>query len=273
MTRTAGRRAPRTLALTATAALALAGVAACDDSDGGVDDGAAEETAENGTDDSAAEGAEPPVPGAEGEMPEMPEPDLEGLPDPVAEVNGSEITLEEFAGVYESQFQQAAIEAMMSGQDVDQGPIQEQVLQSMIGNELLFQEASDRGYDISEADVDAELEEIAAGSGVSSEEFLAAMDEQGMDRDQVMDELRTRAAVERLIAEESGDVAPSPDEVRDYYDELVEQYEAAGSEDEIPPFEEAEEIIAQQLTSEREGQAVSEIVEALREDADVTIHI
>lgn len=271
MTRTAGRRAPRTLALTATAVLALAGVAACDDSEGaandGTDDGAAEETAGNGED------AESPVPGAGDEMPEMPEPDLEGLPDPVAEVNGSEITLEEFSGVYESRFQQFAMEAMMSGQEVDEGPIRDQVLQSMIGNELLFQEAASRDYDITEEDVDAELEEIAAGSGVSSEEFLAAMDEQGMDGEQVRDELRTRAAVERLIADESDDVSPSSDEVRDYYDELVEQYEAAGSEDEIPPFEEAEEFIEQQLAGEREGQAVNAIVERLREDADVTIHI
>ncbi|ROR74116.1 SurA N-terminal domain-containing protein [Bogoriella caseilytica] len=270
MTRTAGRRAPRTLALTATAALAIAGLAACDDSNGDADDGAAEETTEDGTDE---EGAEPPMPGADGDMPEMPEPDLDGLPDPVAEVNGSEITREEFAGVYESQFQQAAMEAMMSGQEVDEGPIRDQVLQSMIGNELLFQEAAGREYDVTEADLDAALEEVAADSGMSTEEFLAAVEEGGMDRDQVMDELRTRVQVERLIADETGDLAPSSEEVRDYYDDLVEQSEAAGSEQEIPPFEEAEEIIAQQLASEREGEAVRDIVEGLREGADVTVHI
>lgn len=270
MTRTAGRRAPRTIALAATAVLAFAGLAACDEPDGDAEDGAAEES----TEDSPGEDpAEAPAPGAEGEMPEMPEPDLEGLPDPVAEVNGSEITLDEFAGVYEGQFQQAAMEAMMSGQDVDDAMIQNQVLESMIGNELLFQEASDRDYDISDGDVDAALEELATGSGVSSEEFLASMEEQGMDSDQVRDELRTRVAVERLIADETGDLAPSSEEVRDYYDELVAQAEAAGSEEEIPPFEEAEEFIAQQLASEREGQAVSGIVDGLREDADVTVHI
>ncbi|MDP3894508.1 hypothetical protein, partial [Nocardioides sp.] len=41
-------------------------------------------------------------------------PDLEGIPDVVAEVNGQEVTKDEFVAVYEAQFQQAAMQAQMS---------------------------------------------------------------------------------------------------------------------------------------------------------------
>src|SRR5918994_1689378 len=44
------------------------------------------------------------------------EPDLEGIPDVVAEVNGEEVTKEEFTPIYEAAFQQAAMQAQMSGE-------------------------------------------------------------------------------------------------------------------------------------------------------------
>lgn len=42
------------------------------------------------------------------EQAEMPEPDLEGIPDIVAEVNDGEVTKEDFEGMYQQQFQQMA---------------------------------------------------------------------------------------------------------------------------------------------------------------------
>jgi hypothetical protein len=47
-------------------------------------------------------------------------PDLEGIPDVVAEVNGEEVTKEEFVPIYEAQFQQAASQAQMTGQAPDE---------------------------------------------------------------------------------------------------------------------------------------------------------
>lgn len=40
------------------------------------------------------------------EQPEMPKPDLEDIPEVVAEVNGEEISKEEFETTYQAQFQQ-----------------------------------------------------------------------------------------------------------------------------------------------------------------------
>src|SRR5699024_9190011 len=54
-----------------------------------------------------------------GEEMDLPEPDLDDVPDVVAEVNGEEVSKDEFAEVYEQQFQQQAMQAQMSGEGGD----------------------------------------------------------------------------------------------------------------------------------------------------------
>src|SRR5690625_6502716 len=61
-----------------------------------------------------------------GQEAEMPEPDLENIPSIVAEVNGEEITKEDFVGMYQQQFQQQMLQAQMSGQEVDEDSLKKQ---------------------------------------------------------------------------------------------------------------------------------------------------
>src|SRR5699024_9037126 len=74
---------------------------------------------------------------------EMPEPDLEGMPDIVADVNDGEVTKEDFEATYQQQFQQMAMQAQMSGQnmdEIDQDELKEQTADGLVGQELLMQE-------------------------------------------------------------------------------------------------------------------------------------
>ena len=83
------------------------------------------------------------------------EPDLEGIPDVVAEVNGEELGKAEFVDTYTAQFQQMAMQAQSSGQPVDQDQLKKQVVDNMINGELLVQEAEERGYSASQQRTDA----------------------------------------------------------------------------------------------------------------------
>ncbi|MGH3307966.1 MAG: hypothetical protein ACRDOX_09790, partial [Nocardioides sp.] len=56
-----------------------------------------------------------------------PQPDLEGIPEVVAEVNGEEVTRDEFVSTYESQFQQASMQAQMGGEQPDEDALKKQV--------------------------------------------------------------------------------------------------------------------------------------------------
>src|SRR5699024_9195479 len=68
---------------------------------------------------------------AEGqEQAEAPEPDLEGIPDVVAEVNGTEIDKASFEEAYQAQFQQAAMMSQMSGEELNRSEEHTSELQS-----------------------------------------------------------------------------------------------------------------------------------------------
>ncbi|MBY7142796.1 SurA N-terminal domain-containing protein [Virgibacillus sp. NKC19-3] len=251
-------------------AVLIAVMAACGDTEESAEDN--NEDAETQEEESAEEG--------EGEeaAPEMPEPDLEGIPDVVAEVNGEEISGEEFETTYQGQFQQASMQSQMTGEEVDQDQLKGQVAESMIGTELLIQEADNSDYDASEEEVDETLDELVEMNQLESkEEFMTAMEEQGMDEEEIMSQIETQVKIDKLIADEAGDTEPTEEELEELYDQFAEQQEQMGGEDgeeaEVPSFDEMKPDLEEQVKSQKEMEASETLVEQLREDADVTNHL
>jgi len=205
---------------------------------------------------------------------DLPDPDLEGIPDIVAEINGEEITKEEFETMYEQQFQQAAMQAQLAGQEVDQDELKEQTAEGMVGQELLIQEANDRISDVSEEDVNKAVDEVVEQNGMETkEELLQAFEEQGMEEKELMSLIETEVKIDQLIAEESGDIEPTDQEAEEAYDRMKAEQEEMGSEEELPDFDEIKSDLKEQLKQQKEAEAVQTLVEKLRKDADVTIHL
>lgn len=211
--------------------------------------------------------------GETAEQPEMPEPDLEGVPDLVAEVNGEEINKEEFESAYVGQFQQMAMQAQMSGQEVDQAQLKEQIAESLVSQKLLVQETENRSIEASEEEIQETLTAIAEQNGLaSSEEFLTALEEQGLSKEEVMDQVASQVKVDKLIAEETGELKASDEEIQKFYDDMKAQQEEAGA-GEMPPLEDIKTELEAQLVQQKENEAVQKLVAELREGADVTVHI
>jgi len=208
---------------------------------------------------------------------EMPEPDLEGIPDVVAEVNGEEITGDEFESTYQGQFQQVAMQSQMTGQELDQDQLKQQVAESMVGTELIIQEANSRDYSASEREVDDTLSELAEQAGMdSTDEVMSTLEEQGMNEDEIMSQLETQVKVDKLIAEESGDTEPTEEELQEAYDQYKAQQEQAsgdGEEADIPSFDDMKSDLKTQLTRQKEIKAQQTLIDQLREDSDVTINL
>ena len=261
------------LALFLAALLVLA--SACGSSDGG--DGDAADAGE----DSAQEQTE----GGDSETP-----GLEDVPDVVAEVNGEELTKEDFVRMYEAQYEQVAAQAQSTGAEVDPAQLEElrtQVAESMVTTELLLQEAEARDITATDAEVGETLEGIAQQNGMQDLDALfAALEEQGMDREEVDYQVRTQIKIAGLVQDEAGDVEPSNQEVRAKYDEIVEQQEAAGQtagqaggqdgqgeQPEVPPLSEIRPQIVQQIKNDEQTRIGEELVEQLREDGDVEIFV
>lgn len=231
--------------------------------------GACGDTAEDDGEDQAAE--EPD----QGEQ-EMPEPDTEDIPDTVAEVNGEEISGEEFTTTYESQFQQMAMQSQMTGEEIDQDELKEQTLDGMIGNVLLVQDASDAGHQASDEDVEELLSETAESNGMESvDELFEMAEEQGLSEDELREDAQDQVLVDQLL--DDLDVEePSEEELEEMYEEQVAQQEQMqpededeGEESETPSFDEMRDDLEEQAVQQAEGEAAMAHVEDLRETADV----
>lgn len=204
---------------------------------------------------------------------EMPEPDLEGVPDVVAEVNGEEVTKEEFETVYTAQFQQASMQSQMTGEELDQDQLKKMVADSLVGQKLLIQEAGNRDFTASDEAVETMLNDLTAQNGMeTSDELLAALKEQGMSEEEIMAQIETQVKLDALLAEEAGDTEPTEEEVQATYDGLKAQQEEAGGE-EMPSLEEVKPTLIEQLKQQKEGQAAQTLVAKLREQGDVTINL
>ncbi|MFC2949877.1 SurA N-terminal domain-containing protein [Virgibacillus sediminis] len=238
-------------------------MAACNGEDGAADDNNEEQNTQES--EQAAE------------QPEMPEPDLEGVPEVVAEVNDSEITKEEFETAYKAQFQQMALQSQMTGQEVDQDQLKKQITESMIGSELLIQEADNRKVTVSEKEVNKKLDELVEMNGMDSQEaLLSALEEQGTTEEEVLSQVETQVKVNKLIAEESGETEPTEEELKEAYEQAKAQQEQMAEGEgkgEMPSFEEVKPQLKEQLQQQKEGEAAMALIEKLRGNADVTVHL
>lgn len=201
-------------------------------------------------------------------------PDLSGIPDVVAEVNGEEVTKDEFVAVYETQFQQAAMQAQAGGEQPDEAALKEQTANNLVDTELLAQEAESRGISVSDEDVDAELESLAKDNQLGSvDELVAALDKQGVTEDQARSQVEIQLTVEQLVDDESGSAEPTEKELRTLYAQAKEQALASEQGQKIPPFAEVRDQLEQQAKSEEVGTVAQKLVDELRKDADITINL
>jgi peptidyl-prolyl cis-trans isomerase SurA len=203
------------------------------------------------------------------------EPDLEGIPDVVAEVNGEEVTKEEFVPIYESQFQQAAMQSQMSGQAPDEEALKKQTVDDLVDTELLSQEAESRGIEVSDDDVDAELTDLAKQNQMASaEELLKAVEKNGLTEDQARAQVETQVLIEQLVADEDGSPEPTEKELRALYSQAKQQQAQSGQKGQkIPPFAQVRPQLEEQAKAQQVGKVATALVKDLRKDADITINL
>lgn len=240
------------------------GAGGTDSTDGSTDGGTATTADAAGTTQPAADGAGSTL-------------DVDALPDPVAEVNGEDIPRDVFLAAFEGQREAARQQAELSGTPTDETVLRDQILDQLVDAELLVQEGERLDVSAGEDEVDAELAALVDQSGAGSEEeLLALLEEQGLDEEQVRDELRRIVLIDTLLQERGGVEEPEEQEVRDLYDQLTQQgADGAGSTADpgYPPYEEVRDQLAEQLVRQNENAALGELLTDLRAEAEITLHV
>jgi peptidyl-prolyl cis-trans isomerase SurA len=205
----------------------------------------------------------------------LPEPDLEGIPEVVAVVNGTEISRELFTTTYQGQFSQAAAQAQAGGQEVDQDQLKTTVADNLVSTELLRQEADRRGIEASPEAQAAVIDDLLESNQLGSEEELrAAAAEQGLDGAAFDRQLTDQVKLDALIAEEAGDTTPTDQEIQEAYDAVVaQQQEGGATAAAVPPLEDVRPQVEEQLRGGKTSEATQALIGQLREDAEITVNL
>lgn len=204
-------------------------------------------------------------------------PNTDSIPEVVAEVNGEKITKDDFVPLFETQYQQMMMQAQQAGQPVDEEGLKKQTAENLVSTKLLSQEADKRGIKASDDDVTKALDEAAASSQMSTEDFLAAMKDQGMDEKKVHEELGTQLKIEDLIVDEFGEFEVTDEEIGAAYQRAKDQQEQmaaqSGQEAPVPSLEEMRPQLEEQVKGEKSTEATQKFAGDLREKGDVTINL
>ncbi len=140
--------------------------------------------------------------------------------------------------------------------------IQQQAIQTLISQEVMVQEAEDQGIEVTDEDVERNIEELTHQFG-GEEGLLEAMEAEGLDEESLKDFLRENLMVEQLMSENLNlqDLEVTEEEKKAYYAQLEENWEEQGQES--TPYEEVEEQITQQLQQQKQQEMQLEYLEEL----------
>ncbi len=134
----------------------------------------------------------------------------------VAVVNGDMITSREL---------EKALKPEFIGQQIDpeKNPslaamVREAVLDRMINEKILLQQAAKDGISVTEEQVDAAFEQMVSDSQLTREEFLKQMAKEGLSEKQAREKARTMLITQRLMSRNvMSKVVVTEEEINDYY--------------------------------------------------------
>ena len=175
----------------------------------------------------------------------------------VATVNGMEITQSDVQSMQQSSASQ--------GQQISE----QDAIEFSIDREVLVQEAEKQGFSPSTQEVEEILESQVAQQGATIEDLKEQIRSQGQSYGEVLEGYRSQVAVQQYIEATVDIPEVSPSEARDFYEQNKEQLAAGG---EVPEYEVVQDDIVSFLEIQKQQEAVSELVQQLRNEASIVYY-
>jgi foldase protein PrsA len=170
---------------------------------------------------------------------------------PVAEVNGNVITKEEFnrnlelyKSSYEKQFGKEIWKQDIEGKkfiDV----IKDQVVEKLILDRLVIEEARKQGIEVTQQEIDGEVEGLKAYLG-GDDKFQEFLNSQSMTEEQLAEQIERDLLITKYRDKITEDVEVTADQVRQYYDNNTKEFKddkIQASHILLDTREEAEEVL------------------------------
>lgn len=199
--------------------------------------------------------------------------------DYIAIVNGEGIPEEDYQAQLTQFIQMVQLQYGVDAEEDEDlmAELEEITLQNLINRTLLVQEGESQGLDVSEAEVEENIEEIKSRYE-DDEQFNEALAADGLDIEGLTEMIREDMLIESLIFQITSEVLVSEDdiseeEIEQYYEQQKLMAEAQGYE--FPPLEESRQQIINSLiaqkTENEEQQAIEELIADLTEKSDIEV--
>ncbi|MFP4373255.1 MAG: peptidylprolyl isomerase [Spirochaetaceae bacterium] len=153
--------------------------------------------------------------------------DVDG--DPVAVINGVPLSNERFNdAVARNELQMSRQSQGAPVSETQLNDMKSNILEGMINEELLHQEAQDKDISAAESEVEEQIGQYKGQYG--DEGFEQALANAGLDEDQLRDEIARSLTIQKLLEQEvTSGIEVGDDEVREFYDENTEMFEQSQS--------------------------------------------
>lgn len=151
----------------------------------------------------------------------------------------------------------------------EQAALERSVLEQMIGNLLLIEDAQRQGVSVSEDEVSSQYDSLVAQVGNQGDDFEQLLAEEGIAADDLRQSLRDQLVLEAYFdrLSQEYDISVSEEEIRHVFDTQV------SGEDSGIPFEAVEPQIRQQLEQQKLAEVLPAVIAELTEQAAVEIRI
>ena len=136
-----------------------------------------------------------------------------------------------------------------------------QVLESLVIETLILQEAQNQNLQITQGEIDAEVQKIKDNLKQQGQELDQLLAAQGMSLDELKEQIRMQKIVEKLAA---GNVVTTDEEVQEYLEK---------NKDFLPEDATQEELkitVKNQLEQQKQNEQVQTWIQALQEKAKIT---
>jgi len=183
----------------------------------------------------------------------------------IATVNGEEITQEELDKSVEQTETLAQLQGIDTSDPIAREELQDQALTIIINTKLLIQAAKDSGIEVSDEQIDEQYGAIETQLG--GEEALAGqMEQAGLTLEDLREDIAEQIMVDEFIRNNTNmeNIEVTQEEIAEVYNQLVEQGQ------EMPPLDTVGASIAAQIEAQKQQTAITELVDRLRAEADIT---
>ncbi|WP_340081923.1 SurA N-terminal domain-containing protein [Terribacillus sp. FSL K6-0262] len=190
----------------------------------------------------------------------------------VATVNGTEIKGEEYNSLLSSAQQQAQASGTDPTTDDAAKELKDQVLKSLVGNELLLQEAENKNYEVSDKEVDEELKS-AKDQFEDEDKFKEALKATGSTEEEYKQQLKEGLLVTKYVDKELSPKEVTEDDMKTYYEEMEKQAKESNQEDSLPKYDDIKDQLKATMEQQNLQTVMLEKVDELEKDANVKYNI